>query len=155
MWFWPVNRMSSRLGPLWLTLNLAMIIQRLSQNNSFFLSNVTYPVLPKMSSRTPVDTRTTGWNQFSNPTDFSSYTLKPCTNVNVYLEVVEMKTYKIDLTPQRTAMAGLQVWQRASNDDEAWNVIQHSRLSAYSVSGSVTLLVTVEACFKVTYVAGD
>jgi hypothetical protein len=36
------NRMSLRPGLLWLTLNLTLIIQCLSQNNNFF--NCTYPV---------------------------------------------------------------------------------------------------------------
>jgi hypothetical protein len=31
MWLWPVNRMSLRPGLHWLTLNLALIIQCLSQ----------------------------------------------------------------------------------------------------------------------------
>jgi hypothetical protein len=43
MWFWAVNRMFLRLGLLWLTLNLALIIKRLPQNNIFFF-NVAYPV---------------------------------------------------------------------------------------------------------------
>jgi hypothetical protein len=36
MWFWPVNRISLRPSLLWLTLNLALIIQCLSQNNTFY-----------------------------------------------------------------------------------------------------------------------
>jgi hypothetical protein len=35
MWFWPVNRMSLRPGLLWLTLNLALIIQNWSRNIVF------------------------------------------------------------------------------------------------------------------------
>jgi hypothetical protein len=44
-----LNRMSLRPGLLWLTLNLALIIQSLSRNNIFFL----FYVPPKISLRTP------------------------------------------------------------------------------------------------------
>jgi hypothetical protein len=44
MWFWPVNRMSLCPGLLWLTLNLALIIQCLSRNNVFCF-NFTWPPL--------------------------------------------------------------------------------------------------------------
>jgi hypothetical protein len=37
MWVWPVNRMPLSPGILWLTVNLAMIIQCLSRNNIIIL----------------------------------------------------------------------------------------------------------------------
>jgi hypothetical protein len=52
-----LNRMSLRPGLLWLTLDLALIIQCSSRNNIFFSTLHTR----KMSSRNPGDTRTPDW----------------------------------------------------------------------------------------------
>jgi hypothetical protein len=44
MCFWPVNRISLRPGLLWLTLSLALIIQRLSRNVSSSILHTPYDV---------------------------------------------------------------------------------------------------------------
>jgi hypothetical protein len=72
MWFWPVNRMSSHPGLLWLTPNLAQIIRCLSRNN-IYLTQFYMP--RKMFARGPGDTRTPGW--------------RPCSRKCVSLDVSE------------------------------------------------------------------
>jgi hypothetical protein len=55
------NRMSLRPGLLWLTLNLATIIQCSSWNTCNIFIFFLFYVPPKMSSRTPGGTLTPGW----------------------------------------------------------------------------------------------
>jgi hypothetical protein len=53
MWFWPVNRMSLRPGLLWLTLNLALIIQKTYISFNFTYTITRFRVPRKMSLSTP------------------------------------------------------------------------------------------------------
>jgi hypothetical protein len=66
MWFWPVKRMFLRPGPLWLNINLVDYSVFKTKQIYVYIFNFKYSircfrVLPKMSSRIPRETPTSGW----------------------------------------------------------------------------------------------
>jgi hypothetical protein len=66
------NRISLRLGLSWLTLNLVLIIQCLSWNNTFILFNFTYPrgyAYPRLNT-TVLDDRESNVRFLATVTDF-------------------------------------------------------------------------------------